>query len=218
MDHEFWLDRWQNDQIGFHRSEVLPMLVKHWPALEPAAGSRVLVPLAGKSLDMLWLAEQGHQVLGVELSSRAVAQFLADNGLAARETESRHGRRFVTGNIELICGDVFDLDSETVADCAAVYDRAALIALPPAMRRRYAELLSRILPASCRMLLVTLEYDQNEMDGPPFAVDGDEVRALYPGNWQVTELEREDILEREPHFAAKGLGALSTTAWRITRA
>ena len=217
MEHEFWLNRWQNDQIGFHRSEVLPLLVRHWSALELPAGSRVLVPLAGKSLDMLWLAEQGHRVLGVELSARAVAQFLAENDLAARETESRHGRRFEAGNIELICGDVFDLDSETAAGCTAVYDRAALIALPSSMRRRYAALLSRILPASCRILLITLEYAQNEMGGPPFSVDGDEVHSLYSGHWEVAELERQEILELEPHFAERGLSSLSTAAWLLAR-
>lgn len=215
VERQFWIDRWQNDRIGFHRDEVSPFLTRHWSALGLQAGSRVLVPLAGKSLDMLWLANSGHRVLGVELSSRAVAQFLADNKLAAVEHESAQGRRYSSGDIELICGDVFDLDKASVAECAAVYDRAALIALPADMRRHYASLLTRILPAKCSMLLITLDYRQTEMTGPPFAVDEQEVHALYGANWQVDKLEARDILDQEPHFADKGLTSLQTVAYRL---
>lgn len=222
MDQSFWLERWQEDRTGFHRDAPMPLLIKHWPALKLSPGSRVLVPLAGKSLDMLWLAQQGCDVLGVELSARAVARFLEDNGLEARERESSIGRHFVvdslpSGSIELLCGDVFDLDADTVANCAAVYDRAALIALPRGMRRRYAQLLSRILPASCRMLLVTLDYDQALMEGPPFAVSSEHVAELYGDSWAITCLETRDILDDEPKFAEHGLDRLTTSVYALSR-
>lgn len=217
VERQFWIERWQADRIGFHRSEVSQFLAAYWSQLDLKAGSRVLVPLAGKSLDMLWLADQGHRVLGVELSSKAVAQFLADNKLEAAERDSALGRHFVTGDIELICGDVFDLDAATVADCTAVYDRAALIALPDEMRRHYASLLTRILPAGCSMLLITLDYPQQQMSGPPFAVCEKEVQALYGTHWDIRKLAARDVLEEEPHFADKGLTALQTAAYRLTR-
>ena len=217
MNREFWLQRWQSGRTGFHRNEALPMLTRHWPSLGLAPGSRVLVPLAGKSLDMIWLTEQGFSVLGVELSPRAIEQFLLENDLRAHEHDSAQGRHFVVASIELICGDVFDLDAPTVAGCAAVYDRAALIALPPPMRRRYADLLSRILPARCNMLLVTLDYDQQLMDGPPFAVSTDEVQTLYGSEWCISPLESRDILDQEPRFAALGLQALTTTTYMLQR-
>ncbi len=217
MQRDFWLNRWRSEQTGFHRSEVMPLLARHWQRLELDQNARVLVPLAGKSLDMIWLADQGYRVLGVELSPRAVAQFLQENQLQAREFESPLGRHFDTGAIELICGDVFDLDKAAIADCSAVYDRAALIALPPDMRRSYSAHLSAILPARCRMLLITLDYVQQQMDGPPFAVGEDEVRELYGKAWHIECLEQRDILDSEPRFAERGLSWLTTAVYDIRR-
>ena len=217
MEHDFWLQRWQQGQTGFHQSRVLPLLQKHWPALGVPAGARVFVPLAGKSLDMLWLAGQGHPVLGVELSPLAVQQFFAEQGLTPTEHTSRYGTHHVAGTIELICGDVFGLDNAALTGCAGVYDRAALIALPPELRARYvAELYAR-LPSGCRGLLVTLEYPQHEKQGPPFSVDEAEVRQRYAPNWRVDLLERRDILAQQPDFAAAGLTALSTALYGIRR-
>lgn len=217
MEREFWIDRWKSDRIGFHRNDASPLLVKYWDTLGLEVGARVLVPLAGKSLDMSWLAERGHRVLGVELSYKAVAQFLAEHELTALERDSAQGRRYVTDAIELICGDVFDLDQATVADCGAVYDRAALIALPAEMRRHYANMLTRILPTKCSMLLITLDYPQAEMSGPPFSVDEQEVKALYGAGWEIEKLEARDILAHESHFAAKGVTSLQTAAYRLRR-
>src|SRR3546814_8142059 len=87
MDPDFWQQRWRDNRIGFHRDGVLPLLEKHWPSLGLATGSRVFVPLCGKSLDMAWLAARGHRVLGVELSPLAVGQFFDENGLAPRSEE-----------------------------------------------------------------------------------------------------------------------------------
>src|SRR5690606_4025450 len=110
---------------NFHQTRITPLLQKYWPGLQVNAGARVLVPLCGKSLDIIWLASQGHNVLGVELSSLAIEQFVQENGLTAETHESPLGRHTVAGNIELICGDVFDLDSATLGSCVGVYDRAA---------------------------------------------------------------------------------------------
>src|SRR5690606_29941819 len=137
MDAQFWLDRWREGRTNFHQARVAPPLQKYWPALGLAPGSLVLVPLAGKSLDMLWLARQGLRVLGVELSPRAVEQCFAENGLRPQVRDSAQGRHYAAGDIELICGDIFDLDDATLAACAGVYDRAALVALPADMRGRY---------------------------------------------------------------------------------
>ncbi|PWK85868.1 thiopurine S-methyltransferase [Fulvimonas soli] len=217
MDPEFWHRRWREGRIGFHQDGVTPLLREFWPALGLPRGSRVFVPLAGKSLDLAWLAAQGHRVLGVELSPLAVRQFFAEHGLAPEERVSRHGRHFRAGDIELVCGDVFDLDAEALADCAAVYDRAALIALPPPLRRRYAREPYARLPAGCRGLLVALEYPQHEKAGPPFSVPEDEVRALFGRDWDVATLARREILAQQPGFAAEGVSALATAAYRLAR-
>ena len=217
MEHGFWLERWREGRTGFHQPQVSTLLKRHWPQLGLAHGSKVFVPLAGKSLDMVWLAEQGHAVLGVELSPVAVQQFFAEHGWQPRCHESRHGRHYSASAIELICGDAFGLDAAVLQDCAAVYDRAALIALPPTMRAGYAQGLMDRLPAGCRGLLLTLEYAQNEMDGPPFAVLESEVRERYAGRWDVALRERLDILAQEPGFAARGVTHMATAVYGLQR-
>ncbi|OOG57794.1 thiopurine S-methyltransferase [Rhodanobacter sp. B05] len=218
MDPDFWHQRcWREGRTGFHQDRPTPLLLEHWPALALSPGSRVFVPLAGKSLDIVWLAAQGHRVLGVELSPLAVAQFFDEHGLAPQVHHSHRGRHYRAGNIELICGDVFGLDADVLADCAAVYDRAALIALPPPLRRRYVRELHALLPAGCRALLITLEYPPHEKRGPPFAVPEAEMRELYGRDWQVETLERRDILAQQPGFVAEGVSALETVVYRLSR-
>ena len=217
MNPEFWLQRWRDQRIGFHRAGTLPLLEKHWPTLALPIDSRVLVPLAGKSLDMLWLAAQGYRVLGVELSPLAVQQFLRENALDATRHDSAQGQHYVADRIEMICGNVFTLDDATLATCSGVYDRAAVIALPPPMRKRYARELYARLPSGCRGLMITLQYPQQEMDGPPFSVDESDVHALFAHDWQVDTLECRDILAAEPKFVAQGVHALHTGVYRLER-
>jgi thiopurine S-methyltransferase len=216
MEPEFWLQRWREGRIGFHQDQVTPLLEQHWDALRLPAFSRVLVPLAGKSLDLLWLAQRGHRVLGVELSRIAVDQFFTENALKPKLHASRLGTHYIAGRIEMICGDAFALDAETLADCTGLYDRAALIALPAELRSRYARTLS-LLPAGCRGLLITLEYPQDEKAGPPFSVEAAEVDALFADDWRIEVLERRDILATQPGFLAEGVGRLSTAAYRLQR-
>jgi thiopurine S-methyltransferase len=218
MHEQFWLQRWQEGRTGFHSDKTSPLLERHWPSLSLPAGSRVLVPLAGKSIDMLWLRDRGHRVLGVELSPLAVEQFFDESGLQPTVQETSAGRHFVSDQIELICGNLFNLGASELADCIGVYDRAALIALPPDMRRRYAAHLSHFLPSDCQILLIALEYAQHEMEGPPFAVGEEEVNAIYEQDWRVEVLERRDTLAEEPGFAARGMTSLQTTAYRLRRA
>lgn len=217
MEAEFWQQRWRERQIGFHQDRPSPLLLKHWPSLGLAPASRVFVPLAGKTLDMAWFASQGHRVLGVELSRIAVEEFFAEHGLTPEIESTRYGRHYRAGAIELICGDAFALDAELLADCAAVFDRAALIALPPPLRERYAGELYPRLPTGCRGLLITLEYPQHEKQGPPFSVVEQEVYGLYSPDWRLRTLERRDILAQQPTFIAEGVTALDTVVYALER-
>ncbi|NYZ63881.1 thiopurine S-methyltransferase [Luteimonas deserti] len=217
MDPEFWHARWAGNRIGFHRDAPLPLLTAHWPSLGLATDARVFVPLCGKSLDMVWLAGRGHAVLGVELSELAVRQFFEERGLAPRIVDGPAGRHYSAGPFELIVGDAFALAPSLLADCAGVYDRAALIALPPDLRRTYAGSAWHRLPPGCRGMLVTLEYPQTQKAGPPFSVGQDEVHALLDADWHVACLERRDILAGEPGFIADGVTALSTAVYRLER-
>ena len=216
MDTDFWLQRWEQGQTGFHQTRVMPLLQKHWPALGVAAGARVLVPLAGKSLDVAWLAQQGHSVLAVELSPLAVHQFFDEHGLQPQISTTAHGTLYRAGPIEFLCGDIFALDAATLGQCTACYDRAALIALTPDLRARYVRHVYGQLPADCRTLLLTLDYPQAEMDGPPFSVPESEIRTLYGERWHIDRLESRDILAQEPKFAARGLSRMGTDVYRLS--
>lgn len=217
MEPAYWLQRWREGRTGFHRQEVMPLLQRHWPALELPADAPVFVPLAGKTLDMHWLAAQGHPVLGCELSPLAVQAFFAEAGLVPERVQDADGVHHRSGRIDLVLGDVFGLGDATLAAMRGVYDRAALIALPPALRRRCARGVYGRLPPGCRGLLITLEYPQAEKQGPPFSVPEDEVHALFDGEWDVALLERRDILAREPGFRAEGVTALSTAVYCLQR-
>lgn len=217
MEPEFWLQRWREGRIGFHQDRTTPLLEKYWPSLGIAPGSRVFVPLAGKSLDMLWLAGQGLQVLGVELSALAVEQFFAEHGLVPEVREATDGRHYAAGGIEIVQGDVFATDPASLAGCSAIFDRAALIALPTEMRQRYAAGVYARLPTGCRGLLITLEYPQHQKQGPPFSVPETEIRILFGQSWEATALERRDILTEQPGFKAEGVTDLGTATYQLDR-
>ena len=206
IDADYWRRRWRDGETGWHRDEVMPLLVAHWPALGVAPGTRVLVPLCGKSLDMAWLAAQGHRVLGIDVSELALEAF-------ARE----HAGDAAIARVELRCADVFAVDDASYAGCGAAYDRAALIALPPAMRTRYAREVYGRLPAGGIALMITLEYPQACKEGPPFAVKEAEVRALFELAWEVRLLERRDILASQPAFVAAGVPSLHTAVYRLRK-
>ncbi|KKO14989.1 thiopurine S-methyltransferase [Pseudomonas putida] len=216
MEPAFWQQRWADNQIGFHQAQVNPYLQKYWPTLGLAPGSRVLVPLCGKSLDLAWLAGQGYRVLGVELSRRAVEAFFREHGLQAEVQQRGAFEVWRSGDVELWCGDFFALQAEDVGDCSGLYDRAALIALPSQMRVAYMRLLSRLLPTGCQGLVVTLDYDQSLLGGPPFSVGDEELRQGFAG-WQLDELESVEVIEESPKFLQAGVSSLLERVCRVSR-
>lgn len=215
MHAEFWLERWRDGRTHFHQDKVMPLLQKYWPVLGLPADSQVLVPLAGKSLDMLWLAAQGHRVLGIELSEIAVQQFFRENSLLAEQHDLPFGISYRCNNIELICGDIFAVAPSVFAKCQAVYDRAALIALPPTMRAQYVQQVYAQLPPSYRGLLITLDYPQEQMDGPPFSVTDAEVQTLMAAHSQAVILDQRAILDKEPKFSERGVTRLDTLLYQL---
>ena len=187
MEHQFWHEKWETGETPFHQDDFHSLLVRHWPALGVAPGSRVFVPLCGKSRDMLWLLEQGHEVLGVELSEIAVQAFFDENGLAVERSEAGPFMCYRSERVQLLCGDFFSLTPALLYGVAAVYDRAAHIALPPEMRARYAASMKDLLPADTRLLLLTIAYPEGQISSPPFSVPSEELHRLY-GLWCDVEL------------------------------
>ena len=217
MQHDFWLDRWQEGLIGFHQERINDYLTRHFSRTNAQMGGTVLVTLCGKSLDMLWLHEQGFRVVGVELSPLAVEAFFGENKLQPTITSSGKFQRYHADDITLLCGDFFDLTAADIGDIAAVYDRASLIALPPEMRPSYADHLSKLLPHGTNVLLITMEYPQEQMQGPPFSVHESEVHDLYDNNFEVACLESIDVLAGNPRFKERGLSEMIERTFLLTR-
>ncbi len=218
MDPEFWHERWETSRIGFHMDAVNPWLVSYWQTLEVSRGDRVFVPLCGKSLDMLWLLEQGYQVTGVEISKIAIEAFFSENRLEPRtEPASDRFTRWRYDALEVLCGDFYDLDKSMLGSLDAVYDRAALIAMPPAMRPGYAAHLAGLTNRKTRVLLITLEYNQLEMAGPPFSVSEDEVHRLFGDKYSIECLAATDVLGENAKFRDSGLTMLRELVYRLTR-
>lgn len=162
MEADFWRERWERGETGFHKADINPLLSRWWPSLELSADAPVLVPLCGKSLDMIWLARQGHPVIGVELARTALEAFAEEAGITLQWRQSGPFSTAQADPYQFYCGDYFALSDTQVATVAGVYDRAALIALPEPMRADYVEHMRRILPSAWKMLLVTLDYPQHE--------------------------------------------------------
>lgn len=202
MDPEFWHSKWATNQIGFHQDHPNERLIRHFDRLATGPGARIFVPLCGKTHDIGWLREQGCAVAGVELSELAVTQLFEQLSETTEITPAGTLKRYSAANLDIFVGDFFALAAETLGPVDAVYDRAALIALPAAMRRRYARHMQR-LTATAPQLLITLDYEQREMAGPPFAVDAAEVHGLYGGAYRLELLARQDAtgsLKKDMHL------------------
>ena len=217
VDNKHWLDRWQEDRIGFHEANVNRHLQNWFPRLAPAPGSGIFLPLCGKAVDIHWIARQGFEVVGIELSSIAIEAFFAENSLDFERVETDRFAEYKSESITLLQGDFFDLKHDNLSNCQLVYDRAALIALERHDRPRYYDHMLSILPASCDMLLISLEYDQTEMQGPPFSVPTEEIIQRYRDTFTIHPLETSNIIDERPRWRKVGLSALQETVFSLTR-
>ncbi len=214
MDAAFWQNRWDTNQLGFHEGAPNRFLLKHGPAVF-AAGARVLVPLCGKAVDLAWLAGAGHAVVGCELVELAARAFFSEHGLTPAEARRDPFSSLTAGGIEILVGDALSLTKGHVGPVDALFDRAALIALPEATRPAYGALVAGLLPPGAPGILVTLEHDVGE--GPPFSVDRAAVDAAYASGFDVVELEREDITEAHEGMRKKGATTVVEVAYRLRR-
>lgn len=215
MKHTFWKERWQQNEIGFHMAERHDYLHQFYHRLHAGPGT-VFVPLCGKSPDILWLRQQGAQVLGVELIEQALEAFFVENSLEGQIDTIDNFSRFHTDGITLLCGDLFRLTPEHLENVRGVYDRGALVALPPEMRKQYARHLCHILPSDCRILVISYAYDQSEIDGPPFAVPMTEVDELFGPAFSFELLAERDALPDHNILRQRGVTSLTEFACLLT--
>lgn len=192
MDADFWHQKWENADIAFHKDEPNPLLLKYFKTLSLAKGSRIFLPLCGKTLDISWFLSRGYSVAGAELSKIAVEQLFDQLALKPEKTQVGSLVRYSERNIDIFVGDLFDLSADLLGSTQAVYDRAALVALPLTIRKQYAQHLIT-LTNSAPQLLVCFEYKQSKMAGPPFSVSDQEVTQLYGDSYNLKRLESSSI-------------------------
>lgn len=216
MTPDFWIERWQRREIGFHQQAGNELLQAYWPKLGVAPGSTVFVPLCGKSVDMAWLAAQGHKVIGIELSPLAVEEFFREQGVDAVVAQAGAFAVHTAGPISIWCGDIFELPASALRDVGTVYDRAALVALPPDLQPRYAELLQRVVPRDAKTLLISLAYPDGQIKGPPFSTPREQVTALFGNHSDITVCEARDRLDQSPNLKERGVTSLEEAVYILT--
>ncbi|MEM4988317.1 thiopurine S-methyltransferase [Collimonas sp. H4R21] len=211
MEASFWHEKWKRGEINFHQSEANPLLTVHFEKLNLAKGSRVFLPLCGKTHDIAWLLASGYRVAGAELSGQAINELFKELGLAPTISEAGKLTRYSADDIDIWVGDIFDVSAEYLGPINAIYDRAALVALPADMRKRYASHLMQITGAAPQ-LLISYVYDQSKIDGPPFSVTEDEVRQHYGAAYQLMPVEVKDVAG-----GLKGKVASTETVWLLQK-
>lgn len=211
MEADFWHQRWKDNEIAFHNSAAHPLLRRYFDTLSLSEHSRIFLPLCGKTLDIAWLLAQGHRVVGAELSELAIRQLFVELGVEPKVTKVGNALLYSAEAIDIFVGDIFELSAEMLGPVDAVYDRAALVALPEEMRNRYSEHLTSI-SCTAPQLLITFEYDQSLMEGPPFSVDGEEVGLRYGKNYDVSLLETATVAG-----GLKGKVAATERIWLLSR-
>ena len=208
METDFWIESWSQNKIGFHQNDFNKQLVKYWQNLDISADSKAFVPLCGKSLDLLWLKQQGHHVIGVEVSEFAVSTFFSENNLDYTRCQQDDLVQWESGDLFIWQGDFFNLNQHQLNNVEGVFDRASLVALPVMLREKYAQHLKNVLPKNTQILLLTFEYDQTKRVGPPFSVTQAEVQALYGDKYKIKMLFQEDVINHYPQFKDQGLKSL----------
>ncbi len=217
MEPEFWIERWQRNEIGFHQDRINPYLEQFWGALITDSQSQVFVPLCGKSQDMVWLRARGHTVVGVELSLIAVENFFDEQRMVPTRREIDGLILFESQGYKIYCGDYFALKLQHLSQVRAVYDRASLVALPPLLRTRYVQHMTRLLVPNVPALLVALDYPAQQMQGPPFAVSDAEVHTLYDDRFTVSSLLVRNTLDDNPRLKERGLTRLDERVYALKR-
>ncbi|CAM4493927.1 MAG: Thiopurine S-methyltransferase [Legionella sp.] len=216
MDKEYWHQKWQSQEVGFNQLQANKLMQRYFSSLSLAPGCRVFVPLCGQSIDMLWLVEQDYQVVGIELSQIACSAFFEENKISTKIEETNDFIWYRSDRVSIFAGDFFKLNRSILGKVDAVYDRAALIALPMDVRKSYSKHLIGLMDPAAAMFLITTAYNQNEMQGPPFSVDENEVSALYSAYFDINQLYSKPF-ETPAHLKDKGLLKATEQVYLLTR-
>lgn len=219
MDKEFWLTKWEEKDTKFDQHQVNSNLMEHEKILGSLKNKKVLIPLCGKSIDILWFLKQGAEVIGIELNPIALELFFAENNLVYKKINKAPFIIYQADSLKFICGDFFQLDKDDVGDIDLVYDRASLIALDSSTRLHYADKISQLSCPQTKIFLITLFYKMpsSSLGYPPYSVRDKEVHSLFSKNFHVQSLAEKEIGDIMPHLAQRGLTDLKEMVYLLTR-
>jgi len=210
MEKSFWHKRWENNEIAFHDSKPNIFLKKNVNKLLPCNSNRIFLPLCGKTLDISWLLSKGYSVAGSELSKEAIEQLFIELKIKPSIKKLGNIHCYSAKNIDIFVGDFFELSGGVLGSIDGIYDRASLVALPQVTRQKYSSQLSKITNYAPQ-LLITYEYNQNLMDGPPFSITNEEVKTHYNGCYKISLLEKVAV-----EGGLKGKCPAFESAWLLT--
>jgi len=211
MEASFWHQKWEKGDIGFHKSEANPLLIQHLEELKLAKSSRIFLPLCGKTRDFAWLLASGYRVVGAELSELAINELFDELGVEPKISRVGELTLYHAKDIDIWVGDIFDVSAEVLGLVDAVYDRAALVAMPANKRDQYTSHLMKITDMAPQ-LLICYDYNQRLMDGPPFSINEEEVKHHYADAYQLQPVESKDTVG-----GLKGVAAIETV-WLLQKA
>ena len=212
-----WLEFWENNEINWHSDVVTQELEEYLGLLKLEPGDKLFFPLCGKSLDMTYILNQGFSVIGVELSEIGVKQFFHENELDFTISSVGEFNLYSAKNIEIYCGDFFSLTSKHLYGVKAVFDRKSLIALDRNLRQKYVKHLNDIISLGVRILLITLNYPQHQMSGPPFSVDKSEVESLFSMTFKYQELMSFQDIENGSKLVDAGVDYIKNAAYCLQK-
>lgn len=207
MNYDFWSRRWSRNETGWHQQEVHPKLKQYWPELGLERNATILVPFCGKSLDLKWLAKRHQKVIGIELVTKPVEEFMQEHYEDYQLQEENSFHIYKAQNLEIWQGDFFEFGDGGFSSIDGIYDRGSLVSLPPDMRKKYGRHICRLSNAQTQILLIVYDYNQDEMNGPPFSVPRDEVEQHFRDDFQIKQLLNKSILEEVDGFRQKGLSS-----------
>lgn len=209
MNIDFWHKLWEKNEIGWHNEEVNKLFLKNFPQLALKKNSRVFIPLCGKTVDIEWLLDNDYSVVGIELNENAIKELF--NYLKLNPTIKTVGplTLYSAKNIDIFVGDIFELEKSTLGKVDTIYDRGAIVALPTEMRKKYTSLLVDITE-NAPQLIISYEYDQKLMEGPPFSVKESQLKDYYNDyyNLKLMETIKPKVFEELD---------MSETVWTLSR-
>lgn len=211
MDTDFWEQKWNRNEIGFHKSEANPLLVKYFDSLSLKKDERIFIPLCGKTLDIFWLIKNGFKVVGVELVEIAIEQLFQENNIDFKVLQENNFKHYYAKNLDIYVGNFFDLSKDILGKVDAIYDRAAIVALPEDMRNGYSLHLKEVTN-NAPQLVITFDYNQSERQGPPFSVSEDEINKHYKSFYNISILESSDISE-----SMKSKTVIKENVWLLSK-